>query len=173
MTSASNAVYERVAGTETCACQKDHCEAEEDHPDAKLALDFSSPLELLIALILSAQARDDLVNAVTVQLFRKYRTAAAWANEKPETLHEQLRQTNFYRNKTRSIQNACGALMERFCGKVPDKFDDLLTLPGVGRKTANILLGNAFGQPAIGVDTHVWRVSQRLGLTRKDNPDEI
>ena len=143
------------------------------HPDAKLALDFSNPLELLIALILAAQARDDLVNAITVELFRKYRTAADWTNEKPETLHEQLRKINFYRNKTRSIQNSCRALVEKFAGQVPDKIDDLLTLPGVGRKTANILLGNAFGIPAIGVDTHVRRVSQRLGLTKMEEPDEI
>jgi endonuclease-3 len=143
------------------------------HPDAKLALDFSSPLELLIALILAAQARDDLVNAITAELFRKYRTVADWAKEKPDTLHEQLRKINFYRNKTRSIQNACRALVEKFGGQVPDNLENLLTLPGVGRKTANILLGNTFGTPAIGVNTHVWRVSQRLGLTRKDDPDEI
>src|SRR5437879_3078131 len=143
------------------------------YPDARLALNFSNPLELLIALILSARTRDELVNAVTPELFKRYRTAADWANEKPEVLHKLLRRINFYRNKTRAIQKACRVLVEKFGGKVPDRLEDLLTLPGVGRKTANILLGNAFGQPAIGVDTHVARVSQRLGLTEHSDPDEI
>lgn len=143
------------------------------HPDAKLALDFANPLELLIALILAAQARDDLVNIVTAELFQKYRSAQEWADEKEETLHAQLRRINFYRNKTRSIQNACRTLVEKFDGEVPDTLDELLTLAGVGRKTANVLLGNAFGQPAIGVDTHVGRLSGRLGLTGHDDPDKI
>jgi endonuclease-3 len=143
------------------------------HPDARLALDFANPLELLVALILAAQARDELVNAVTAELFKKYRTAADWAGEKAETLHDQLKRINFYRNKTRSIQNACQALVERFDGEVPDQFEDLLSLPGVGRKTANIILGNAFGQQTIGVDTHVGRLAQRLGLSDKKDPDEI
>lgn len=143
------------------------------HPDARLALEFSNPLELLIALILAAQARDDLVNSVTAEVFPKYRTAADWAGEKTETLHEQLRRINFYRNKTRSIQGACQVLVEKFGGKVPDRLEDLLQLPGVGRKTANIILGNAFQQDAIGVDTHVARLSQRLSLTRHDDPDKI
>jgi endonuclease III len=143
------------------------------HPDARLALEFSNPRELLIALILAAQARDDLVNSVTAGLFRKYPDAAAWAGEEEAKLQQQLSKINFYRNKTRSIQSACRVLAEKFEGKVPDRLDDLLSLPGVGRKTANIVLGNAFGKPAIGVDTHVSRVSQRLGLTRHENPDEI
>jgi endonuclease-3 len=143
------------------------------HPDARLALNFTNPLELLIALILAAQARDELVNSVTAELFEKYRTAADWANEPPEALHEQLRKINFYRNKTRSIQNACRALVERFDGQVPAKLDDLLALPGAGRKTANIILGNAFAQPALGVDTHVGRLAQRLGLTKQTDPDRI
>jgi endonuclease III len=143
------------------------------HPDAKLALDFSNPLELLVALILAAQARDDVVNTVTVDAFKKYRTAADWAGEKTETLRDQFHKISFFRNKTRSIQNASRELVERFGGRVPDNLDDLLTLPGVGRKTANVLLGNAFGQPAIGVDRHVARVSQRLGLTANTDPDKI
>jgi endonuclease-3 len=143
------------------------------HPDAKLALNFSNPLELLIALILAAQARDDLVNEVTPALFQKHLTPAAWAKAKPEKLEQHLRRINFFRNKTRSIQSACRALVERFGGEVPARLDDLLTLPGVGRKTANIVLGNAFGQPAIGVDTHVWRLSQRLGFSARENPDDI
>ena len=143
------------------------------HPDAKLALDFSNPLELLIALILAAQARDDLVNSVTADVFPKYRTAADWANAKLESLQTQLQRINFYRKKSEAIQKACRALVERFGGSVPDNLDDLLILPGVGRKTANIILGNAFGQQAIGVDTHVARLSLRLGLSEEANPDKI
>lgn len=143
------------------------------HPDAKLALTFSNPLELLIALILAAQSRDDMINVITERLFKKYRTARDWAEENETVLHERLRKINFYRNKTRSIQNACRAIVEKFDGVVPHTLDELLTLAGVGRKTANVLLGNAFEQQAIGVDTHVWRLSQRLGLTKKDDPDEI
>lgn len=139
------------------------------HPDAKLALNFSTPLELLVALILAAQARDDLVNAVTEDLFTKYRTATDWS-----TLQEQdVRRINFYRQKTRSIRNAAAMIAVRHAGKAPDRLEELLELPGVGRKTANIILGNVFGRPAIGVDTHVGRLSQRLGLTTQDDPDKI
>src|ERR1044071_7155729 len=116
---------------------------EHTHPDAKLDLDFHNPLELLIALILAAQARDDLVNQVTVDLFKRYRTAADYAKASPEQLQQQIGKINFYRNKSRSIHNCCSELVARFQGKVPDRLEDLLTLPGVGRKTANILLGNA------------------------------
>ena len=143
------------------------------HPDAKLDLDFTNPLELLIALILAAQARDDLVNHVTVALFKKYRTAEDYAREPLPKLEQQVHQINFYRNKSRSIHNCCSEMVKRFKGKVPDRLDDLLTLPGVGRKTANILLGNAFGQQTIGVDTHVMRLSQRLEFTRNTDPDKI
>jgi endonuclease-3 len=143
------------------------------HPDAKLDLDFTNPLELLIALILAAQARDDLVNRVTADLFKKYRTAEDYASEPLPKLEEQVRKINFYRNKAKSIHNCCSEIVKRFNGKVPEKLDELLTLPGVGRKTANILLGNAFGQQTIGVDTHVMRLSQRLGLTKNTNPDKI
>jgi len=143
------------------------------HPDAKLALDFSNPLELLIALILAAQARDDLVNSVTADVFPKYRAAADWASAKLESLQTQLQRINFYRKKSEAIQKACRALVERFGGSVPDNLDDLLTLPGVGRKTANIILGNAFDRRTIGVDTHVARLSQRLGLTPETDPDKI
>lgn len=143
------------------------------YPDAKLALNFSNPLELLIGLILAAQAHDDAVNSVTQELFRRHRTATDWAGEDEQVLHAQLRTSNFYRNKTRSIQKACRTLVDHFGGQVPSTLDELLTLPGVGRKTANVILGNAFEQPAIGVDTHVARVSNRLGLTRQTNPDKI
>ena len=139
------------------------------HPDAKLALNFSNPLELLVALILAAQARDELVNAVTSELFKKYRTAKDWMRLK----EEEVSKINFYRNKTRSIQGACRVLAERFASEVPRTMDELLALPGVGRKTANAILANAFGQPAIVVDTHTWRLSQRLGLTKQDDQDKI
>jgi endonuclease III len=148
-------------------------ELEQIHSDAKLDLDFTNPLELLIALILAAQARDDLVNQVTVELFKKYRTAEDYARIPLEKLQEQLRKVNFYRNKARSLHNCCTEIVKRFSGRIPERLEDLLTLPGVGRKTANIVLGNAFGQPTIGVDTHVMRLSQRLGLTTNTNPDKI
>jgi len=144
------------------------------HPDAKLALNFSSPFELLIALILAAQCTDEKVNAVTGSLlFKKYRTPEDYARVPAEELEADIRPTGFYRNKTRAIQRCCQQLIERFGGRVPDNLEDLITLSGVGRKTANMVLGNAFGQPAIGVDTHVMRLAQRLGLTRQDDPDKI
>ena len=146
---------------------------EKVHPDAKLALDFTNPLELLIALILAAQARDDLVNKITVDLFKTYRSAADYANAPPALLEKRIGKINFYRNKAKSIHNCCKELVERFGGRVPDNLNDLVSLPGVGRKTANIVLGNAFGQQAIGVDTHVMRLSQRLGFTKKTDPDKI
>jgi endonuclease-3 len=146
---------------------------ESTHPDAKLDLDFSSPLELLVALILAAQARDDLVNQITPDLFKRYKTAAAFAGAPLDEIQERIRKINFYRNKAKAIQSCCRVLTERFGGAVPSRLEDLLSLPGVGRKTANIVLGNAFGQDTIGVDTHVMRVSQRLGLTKNSNPDKI
>jgi endonuclease-3 len=146
---------------------------EKAHPDAKLDLDFTNPLELLIALILAAQARDDLVNRVTVDLFKKYRTAEDYARETLPKLESQINKINFYRNKAKSIHHCCSEIVKHFNGKVPDRLDDLLSLPGVGRKTANIMLGNSFGQQTIGVDTHVMRLSQRLGFTKNTNPDKI
>jgi len=146
---------------------------ERAHPDAKLDLDFTSPLELLIALILAAQARDDLVNQVTPELFKANRTAADYAELPLAALEKQIGKINFYRNKAKSIHNCCAQLVERFGGKVPDNLADLVNLPGVGRKTANIVLGNGFSQQAIGVDTHVMRLSQRLGFSNKTDPDKI
>ena len=143
------------------------------HPDAKLDLDFSNSLELLVALILAAQARDELVNQITLPLFRTHQTAADYARTPLGELEERIRKINFYRNKAKAIQSCCRMLVERFNGRVPDKLEDLLALPGVGRKTANIVLGNAFAQDTIGVDTHVMRVSQRLGLTKNTHPDKI
>jgi endonuclease-3 len=146
---------------------------EKTHPDAKLDLDFTNPLELLIALILAAQARDDLVNQITVDLFKKYRSAAHYAQAPLADLEQAVGRINFYRNKSRAIKNCCTEIVKRFGGKVPDNLNDLLTLPGVGRKTGNIVLGNAFGKQTIGVDTHVMRLSQRLGLTKNTEPDAI
>jgi endonuclease-3 len=144
-----------------------------EHPDAKLALDFSTPLELLVALVLAAQCTDEKVNQVTPMLFKRYRTAADYAAESQEALEEIVRPTGFYRQKSKSIRACCQQMVDRFGGEVPKDLDDLLSLPGVGRKTANILRGNAFGIPGIGVDTHVSRLSQRLGLTRQHDPDKI
>lgn len=143
------------------------------HPDARLALDYSNPLELLIALILAAQMRDDGVNLVTPALFKKYRTAKAWAEAPAAPLQEELKKISFFRMKTKSIQGACRLLVEKFGGKVPETLEELLELPGVGRKTGNVLLGNAFGRPVIGVDRHVARVSGRLELTGNTDPDKI
>lgn len=146
---------------------------ERTHPDARLALDFSSPLELLIALILAAQCTDAKVNEVTPALFKEFPDAAAFAAAPQEELERWLRPTGFYRQKARAVRACCQALVERFGGKVPRQLDALLALPGVGRKTANILRGNAFGLPGIGVDTHVGRLAQRLGLSANTDPDKI
>ena len=161
------------ATTPSARIKKILARLEKVHPDAKLALDFTNPLELLIALILAAQARDDLVNKITVDLFKTYRSATDYANAPPALLEKQIGKINFYRNKAKSIHNCCKELVERFGGQVPDNLNDLVSLPGVGRKTANIVLGNAFGQQTIGVDTHVMRLSQRLGFTKKTDPDKI
>jgi len=159
--------------TSTARVKKILARLERAHPDAKLDLDFANPLELLIALILAAQARDDLVNQVTADLFKRYRTAADYAAAPLSQLQNAVARINFYRNKSRSIHNCCTELVRRFGGKVPDRLEDLVSLPGVGRKTANIVLGNAFGKQTIGVDTHVMRVSQRLGFTCQSDPDKI
>src|SRR5689334_9581857 len=143
------------------------------YPDARLALDFSTPLQLMIALILAAQCTDERVNRVTPMLFRKYRTARDWMNSDRVELEEEIHTTGFFRQKAASIQKSTTALVEQFGGEVPRKLEELLTLPGVGHKTANILRGNAFGDPAIGVDTHVGRVSFRMGFTRQNDPDKI
>jgi endonuclease-3 len=143
------------------------------YPDAKLALDFTSPLELLVALILAAQCTDAKVNEVTPTLFHRFRSARDFADVEQEELEGLVRSTGFFRQKAKAIRSCARELVERFGGLVPADQAALLTLPGVGRKTANILLGNAFGVPGIGVDTHVARLSQRLGLTRETDPDKI
>ena len=142
-------------------------------PDSTIALKFSNPLELLIATILSAQCTDVKVNQVTVDLFKKHRSARDYAESSLAKLEEEIRPTGFYRNKAKSIQKCCQELVKRFGGEVPKTLEDLVTLPGVGRKTANVILGNAFGIPGIAVDTHVHRVSQRIGLTKNDDPVKI
>jgi endonuclease-3 len=143
------------------------------YPQPKIALDFSTPLELLVAVILSAQCTDARVNAVTKSLFAKYRRAEDYASADLATFEREIRSTGFYRNKAKTVI-ACGQRLVRdFRGKVPSTIDELTTLPGVGRKTANMVLGNAFGQQAIAVDTHVLRVANRLGLARSDDPDKV
>jgi len=142
-------------------------------PDSRIALRFSNPLELLIATILSAQCTDVKVNQVTEGLFKKYRRAGDYASTSLERFEEEIRPTGFYRNKARSIVKCSQELVARFGGEVPANLDDLVTLPGVGRKTANVILGNAFGIPGIVVDTHVQRVSQRIGLTKNSDPVKI
>lgn len=146
---------------------------EKEFPDARTALDFKTPLELLIATILSAQATDKLVNKVTGPLFKKYRTASGYADVSLEELEKDIGSVNFYRNKAKNIKACCRKLIDEFGEKVPDNLEALTSLPGVGRKTANIVLGNAFGRDALAVDTHVKRVAGRLGLTTSDDPDRI
>ncbi|PZR70549.1 MAG: endonuclease III [Chthoniobacterales bacterium] len=144
------------------------------YPDAHCELDFRTPLELLVATILSAQCTDKRVNMVTPALFRKYRTAADYARAEPTTLENEIRSTGFFRSKTRSIRAACAAIVAQHGGKVPDTMETLNALPGVGRKTANVVLGNALGKDeGIVVDTHVIRLSQRLRLTRETDPEKI
>lgn len=146
---------------------------EKEFPGATTALRFENPLQLLIATILSAQATDKLVNQVTETLFKKYRTAFEFADADPAQLEKDLSSINFYRNKAKSVRGACRKIVDGHGGKVPDTLEELTSLPGVGRKTANIVLGNAFGKAALAVDTHVKRVAQRLGLTDSDDPDKI
>jgi len=146
---------------------------DKEHPDAKLALDYANPLELLIALILAAQSHDSLVNQITPALFAKYKTAKDYADASREEIFDLVKRINFAGIKTGRIKSCCEELVKSFGGEVPRTLEELVTLPGVGRKTANIVLGNAFGMPGIGVDTHVMRLSQRLGLTANTNPDKI
>jgi endonuclease-3 len=146
---------------------------ERAYPDAKCALTFKTPLELLVATILAAQCTDERVNLVTSSLFKKYRKAADYAGASPATFEREIQSTGFFRAKTKSVLAMAKALIERHGGQVPKSRDELIELPGVGLKTANVVLGNAFGEPAIAVDTHVLRVTQRLGLARSDDPNRI
>ena len=142
----------------------------ERYPDARCELDFSNPLELLVATILSAQSTDVRVNQVTPELFSRYPDAAAYAQADHTELEDVIHSTGFFRAKSRALIEVGRALLERFDGRVPSRMRDLVTLPGVGRKTANVVLGNAFGVPGLPVDTHVLRVAGRLGLTESDDP---
>ena len=145
-----------------------------EFPDARTELDWSNPLELLVATILSAQTTDVQVNQITESLFTKYRTAEDYADSIPDELEDDIRPTGFYRNKARSLRAMARALVEEYGGEVPRTMSDLVALPGVGRKTANVVLGNAFGtNEGIVVDTHVRRVSGRLGLTESQDPVKI
>src|SRR6266545_4953289 len=141
------------------------------YPDAHCELNYSNPLELLVATILSAQCTDKRVNVVTAELFKKYRSAADYAKADPAELERDIESTGFYRNKTKNIQACCKRLVEVHGGQVPQRMEELTHLDGVGRKTANVVLGNAFGiQDGIVVDTHVARLSHRLGLTGQTDP---
>jgi endonuclease-3 len=144
------------------------------YPDARCSLDHSSPFELLVATILSAQCTDERVNMVTPALFRRFPTPEHFAAATTEEIEEHVRSTGFFRNKTRSIKGAATLIAERFGGRVPDTMEEILTLPGVARKTANVVLGTAYGQASgVVVDTHVQRVSRRLGLTSERDPAKI
>lgn len=145
-----------------------------EYPDATTELDWSNPIELLVATILSAQTTDVRVNQVTGDLFAKYRSAEDYAGADPARLEEDIRPTGFYRNKARALQGMARALLERHGGEVPRTMSELVALPGVGRKTANVVLGNAFGvDEGVVVDTHVRRLSNRLGLTAEQDPEKI
>lgn len=145
----------------------------ETYPDARAELDFRTPLELLVATVLSAQTTDVRVNQTTPELFVMYPDAQAYAEANPEELEEILRPLGFFRAKSRAVIGLGKALVERFDGEVPRRLKDLVTLPGVGRKTANVVLGNAFGVPGITVDTHFGRLSRRLGLTTEEDPVKV
>jgi endonuclease-3 len=144
-----------------------------EYPGARTALDFTNPLELLVATVLSAQCTDERVNKVTQDLFKKYRSAKAYARVDLAELEEDIRPTGFFRNKAKAVKGFCTQLVETFDGEVPDRLDDLVKLRGIGRKTANLVLGEAFGIPGIVVDTHVIRLSNRIGLTEKKDPVKI
>ncbi len=147
---------------------------QQTYPDARCALTFSNHLELLVATILSAQCTDERVNQVTRSLFQRYRTAADYATADPEALAEMIKPTGYYRQKAQTIQRCCAELVQRYGGRVPDTMEELVRLPGVGRKTANVVLGNALHKPqGIVVDTHVQRVARRLGLTEETTPEKI
>jgi endonuclease-3 len=144
------------------------------YPDAKCALDHTNPLELLVATILSAQSTDKLVNTVTPALFKKYKTAQAFAKSDTAELETMIHSTGFFRNKAKSIKGATTLIAEQYDGKVPDAMEELLTLPGVARKTANVVLGVAYGKAeGVVVDTHVQRLSRRLDFSKEERPDKI
>lgn len=147
---------------------------EKEHSDAKIALYYSNPLDLLVATMLSAQSTDETINKVTVKLFKKYKKPEDYANADLKELEQDIRSTGFYHNKAKNLKNSAKMLVEKYGSKVPNNMEELIELPGVARKTANIVLTNAYGIVAgVAVDTHVRRLSKRLGLTKSDNPDKI
>lgn len=162
-----------MAKTDASRAKKILSTLEKTYPDARIVLDFKNPLELLIATILAAQCTDERVNQVTQVLFKKYKSARDFAEADLQELEAIIRPTGFFHAKAKAIINCCQRLVQVFGGRVPETMEGLTSLPGVGRKTANVVLGNAFGIPGIVVDTHVRRVSQRLGLARSDDPDKI
>ena len=143
------------------------------YPQAKIALNFANPLELLIATILSAQCTDVQVNKVTQELFKKYKSAEDWTKSPVKQIEQDIKSTGFYRNKAKNIKAACSQIIEDFSGQVPDTMEQLTKLAGVGRKTANVVLGNAFGIPGIACDTHVIRLSRRLQLSGHSDPVKL
>ena len=146
---------------------------EKAYPDAGIVLKYKTPLELLVSTILAAQCTDERVNKVTETLFKKYKTAKDYGSTRHEIFEEEIRSTGFYKNKAKNVIACCKQMVEQFNGKVPDNLEDLITLPGVGRKTANVLLGSVFEEQAIAVDTHVFRVSRRLELAKSNDPDKV
>jgi endonuclease-3 len=143
------------------------------YPDAKCALDFESPFQLLVATILSAQCTDEMVNQVTAELFAEHKSPQALADAEPGRIEKLVHRTGFFRQKAKSIQSASRDIVENFAGEVPRTLEELVTLRGVARKTANVVLGTAFGVPGLAVDTHMKRVNRRLGLSSEENPVKI
>ena len=147
---------------------------EKEHADAKIALHYKNPLELLVATILSAQATDEQINAITPKLFQKYKTAKDYANTDLSELEQDIKSSGFYHNKAKNLKNSAKLLVEKYNSQVPKTMEELVELPGVARKTANIVLFNAYGVTVgVAVDTHVRRLAQRLGLSENSNPDKI
>lgn len=144
----------------------------ETYPNAHCELNFKSPFELLVATILSAQCTDKRVNLITEELFKKYNKPTDFALINPEQLENLIRSCGFFRNKTKNIIGASKVILEKYSGQVPDKFVELIKIPGVGRKTANVIMANAFNLPALAVDTHVFRVTNRIGFVNEKTPDK-
>lgn len=146
---------------------------DKEYPEVKCSLDYETPVEMLVAVQLSAQCTDARVNIVTKELFKRYRSAEDFANADIEELQEYIKSAGFYKNKSKNIIECCKRIVEVYDGKVPDTMEDLLSLAGTGRKTANLILGELYGKPAIVVDTHCMRLSKRIGLTREEEPHKI
>lgn len=144
-----------------------------EYPNAKTALHFTNPVELLVATVLSAQCTDERVNKVTRNLFRKYRSAEDYARVDLDELEDDIRPTGFFRNKAKAIKSFCTDLVEKFNGRVPDNLEDLVSLSGIGRKTANLVLGEVYSIPGVVVDTHVLRLSRLIGLTKNTDPTKV